>query len=783
MTQQTPFGTQQTQFGTQQPFGSMGTQQVIPLPTTGINQATVIDILNHIKSYGTMPMTVAQRIPNMMFGEAIQRIIYDLENLQPNAQITALQYILSKFSIDQLRYTLQNIGKLIPVSANELRMNSASIANRISGHVSQMQPQNKQVFYEQILKSVLTGSQQGQTVRFMGGFLPFANPFGQTQVPFATTQQQQQMMYKHKQNIDRYQAEIDRDVAEFKKMMDRLSHLLRQEDANRRMGLNTRSVGREINDLVDKLSDLREKIIDNETRRRIVMKREMNIDTVSMGDVQNFLPKIPPRGRGLIEALKALFGVSSSQIPAYGPPMYPPQYPQTAMPQTAMPQTIAPQQSTGFFGSMFNFGRSQPQSQPQLQQPTTGMFGQTIMPQPQLQQPTTGMFGQPMTVQPQQQLQQPTTGMFGQTAMPQTMTTQQQPLGSVRGTLSQQDIMAVQQKNMSINNILTEVRKVIDMPANYINPENFMKWAQELASKVNLQIQDVYDESRMGGIRAIGKGSTYRPRLLQITYRGQNSSNEPTLLVGKGVTFDSGGYNLKPSRSILGMKRDKTGASIALGVICCLAAIRAPCHVVALLPMVENAIGANASKPGDVATLYDGKTIEIVDTDAEGRVILADAIAYGMKALSPRPSEIIDIATLTSGGGLCGEYAPIVGNRKRSLEFIRNISEQQGERMWPMPLTKEYVAKTRKNTIANVKNLSTCDGPVMAGAFLANFIPTNTPWIHIDIGHSKSFFEDSNTPGSDIYLNGFFTLIRYFETQSSLAQQRRTGWNQTRTVF
>jgi len=234
-----------------------------------------------------------------------------------------------------------------------------------------------------------------------------------------------------------------------------------------------------------------------------------------------------------------------------------------------------------------------------------------------------------------------------------------------------------------------------------------------------------------GGLSAVSAGSDREAYLIHLTYRPEGTAREKIALVGKGITFDSGGYNLKPTPGILGMKMDMAGAATVLGVFDILGTLRPDVEVHGYVATCENLVNGHAYKPGDVITAYTGKTIEIDNTDAEGRLVLADALGY---AREQTPDVIIDMATLT---GACmvalGEYTSAVFSNDEQLKarFMAAVDETD-ESFWPMPLDKKLRSQL-DSKIADIKNCGKrYGGAITAALFLKEFVG-DTSWIHLDI--------------------------------------------------
>lgn len=237
----------------------------------------------------------------------------------------------------------------------------------------------------------------------------------------------------------------------------------------------------------------------------------------------------------------------------------------------------------------------------------------------------------------------------------------------------------------------------------------------------------------MGALLSIARGSSQEPRFIHLNYNGGN--NKTVVLIGKGITFDTGGLSLKPSEHMESMKMDMSGAAVVLGVFSVLSVLKPKIHVIGLIPATENMPGPNAIKPGDVVTAMSGKTIEILNTDAEGRVVLADALSYAGKKV-PKASSIIDLATLTGACmvALGEDIAGLFTNDAGLSADLKKSGLLSGEKLWELPLANEYKDKL-KSTVADVKNISgTRYGGAINGAlFLQEFVPEHTPWAHIDI--------------------------------------------------
>lgn len=279
-------------------------------------------------------------------------------------------------------------------------------------------------------------------------------------------------------------------------------------------------------------------------------------------------------------------------------------------------------------------------------------------------------------------------------------------------------------------------RDLQETPANFAKPEDLAKRAEEIAAgndNVTVEILDgdAIRAKGMGGIAAVSQGGPVEPRLIVLRYRGGGSG--PTLgFVGKGVTFDTGGIVLKPGAGMQEMKFDMSGASAVLEATAAIAELGLPVDLITVVPSTENMPSGTAVKPGDVITQYNGKTVEVNNTDAEGRLILADALAYAIELGAER---IVDLATLTGAVliALGSTYAAVISNDDELAGELSAAGEETGELVWRLPLHPEY-AEMMKGTVADLSNLAKKReaGSITAASFLREFVD-DTPWAHVDI--------------------------------------------------
>jgi leucyl aminopeptidase len=289
-------------------------------------------------------------------------------------------------------------------------------------------------------------------------------------------------------------------------------------------------------------------------------------------------------------------------------------------------------------------------------------------------------------------------------------------------------------------------RAIGNEPGNLLYPATLADRARKLAKEARLSIT-VLDEKQLrarkfGGLLAVGGGSPRGPRLIVLHHRGGPKTQPPIALVGKAITFDSGGISIKPAADMEEMIFDKCGGMAVLGAMAGLARLGVKRNVVGVIASAENLPSGTAYRPGDIVTTYDGKHIEIVNTDAEGRVVLADAIAYARKDC--RAAAIVDLATLTGACGVAlGEYAAGFWSSDDTLKAsVLAAAERAGERLWPMPLHQEYSDQI-KSDVALIKNSGgRLGGACTAAAFLKTFAE-DTPWAHLDIAYTAHRKKDT----------------------------------------
>lgn len=279
-------------------------------------------------------------------------------------------------------------------------------------------------------------------------------------------------------------------------------------------------------------------------------------------------------------------------------------------------------------------------------------------------------------------------------------------------------------------------RDLVNEPSTVLTPLEFAKRAKLELQKYGVTVK-IFGENelkkrKMNAILAVGRGSKNKPCMIIASYKPENKTRKKIALVGKGVTYDSGGLSLKPTSGMIDMKADMSGGALVIGVIKAAANLKLPVELIGIIPAVENMPGGNSYKPGDIIISASGKSIEVKDTDAEGRIILADALYF---ASQQKPDEIIDFATLTGACAVAlGEIAAgLFTSYDELAEKLLKAGLKTYERLWRMPFWNDYKSMI-KSEIADVANLGPrWGGAITAGKFLEHFVDEKIPWAHIDI--------------------------------------------------
>ena len=327
-------------------------------------------------------------------------------------------------------------------------------------------------------------------------------------------------------------------------------------------------------------------------------------------------------------------------------------------------------------------------------------------------------------------------------------------------------------------------RDLVNTPPGECTPRDFAGVATEVARRTGLEIHVMDEEEmtaeRLGGILAVARGSAEPPRLVRAEYVPEHADGAPpatVVLVGKGITFDSGGLSIKPAAGMMTMKTDMSGAAAVLATLSACRRLEVAVRVVGYMAMTENMPGGRATKPGDVLRARNGKTIEVLNTDAEGRLVLADALSL---AAELDPDAIVDLATLTGacvvalGSGIAG----VMGNDDRLVDAIGSASRRAGEATWHLPLPEGYRSHI-ESEIADMKNLGTAGqaGALSAGLLLEEFVGT-TPWVHLDIAGPARSDEDKGyrrKGGTGFGVRTLLELLASYEPLGGAVTGRASG--------
>lgn len=307
------------------------------------------------------------------------------------------------------------------------------------------------------------------------------------------------------------------------------------------------------------------------------------------------------------------------------------------------------------------------------------------------------------------------------------------------------------------NNLIEEgqgiflARSLVSEPPNTLYPESYAQEIKKELSKFNLDI-DILNESDMrkkgmGALLGVGQGSEKESRLVVIKWNGGPKNQKPIAFIGKGITFDTGGVSLKPARGMWEMKYDMAGSAAVVGTMRTLAGRKAKVNAIGVVALAENAIGGNAQRPSDIVTSMSGQTIEVLNTDAEGRLVLADALWYTQKMFAPQI--MIDLATLTGAIVVAlgnNQYAGLFSNNEELANNLLNAGNESGDKLWQFPLSEEY-NKMIDSPVADMQNIATIGSgadSITAAQFLQRFVD-NTTWAHLDIAGTAWNKEDTGT--------------------------------------
>lgn len=316
------------------------------------------------------------------------------------------------------------------------------------------------------------------------------------------------------------------------------------------------------------------------------------------------------------------------------------------------------------------------------------------------------------------------------------------------------DVKSSMKKGENILSSVDFAKELSNEPAITLTPKELVSRTKNELSKFGVQVTALnkteLKKRKMNSLLAVAEGSDHSPYLLILKYKPKKKSNKKIVLVGKGVTYDSGGYSIKPSDSMIEMNADMAGASTVIGTIMAAAQLKLPVELIGVIPAVENMISGSAYKPGDIISTSSGKTIEVKNTDAEGRLILADALEYASKL---KPDEILDFATLTGAVVVAlGEFTAGLFTKNDTIaKALTESGEQTFERIWRLPFWDDF-SEGLKSETADTSNLGPrWGGAITAGKFLEKFVDKDIPWAHIDLAgpalkHKfRSYTEKYNT--------------------------------------
>ena len=302
------------------------------------------------------------------------------------------------------------------------------------------------------------------------------------------------------------------------------------------------------------------------------------------------------------------------------------------------------------------------------------------------------------------------------------------------------------ERGSAVGDATSVARRLANEPANRMTPTLVAEAAKELAKEAGVRIE-VLDADRcralgMGSFLSVAQGSHEPPRFVVMRHRGRGGSGYDLGLVGKGITFDSGGISIKPADNMHHMKADMTGAASVIAALAAIGKLGLKVNVIGVAPCTENLPGGGATKPGDVFTAMSGKTVEVINTDAEGRLVLVDGITYAQREGAKR---VVDVATLTGSiaVGLGQHFSGLFGKPDSFVDIVRETATAAGDRMWPMPLTDEYRDEV-KGEVADIRNSTgaRAGGAITAAAFLESAVDEGTEWAHLDIAGTFWFERD-----------------------------------------
>jgi leucyl aminopeptidase len=329
-------------------------------------------------------------------------------------------------------------------------------------------------------------------------------------------------------------------------------------------------------------------------------------------------------------------------------------------------------------------------------------------------------------------------------------------------------VMVALDRGRAVGEAVRVARDLVNQPGGTLTPTAFAGRAEEMADLKGFDVEVLdraaIEAEEMGGLLGVNRGSIQEPRFLKLSWNPAGTSRGTVALIGKGITFDSGGLSLKPSDSMIGMKGDMAGAAAVLATFSALDAVQPPVQVRGYLPLTDNMPGGDATRVGDVLRIRNGTTVEVLNTDAEGRLVLADALAL---ASDDAPDAIVDLATLTGACmvALGTKIAGLMGNHDSFVDQVRAAADAQGEPVWPLPLPAD-IRSSIDSDVADIKNISgkRWGGALVAGVFLQEFVGEGIPWAHLDIAGPADAAEDDGETRKGGTGFGVRTLLHLLST-------------------
>jgi leucyl aminopeptidase len=327
-----------------------------------------------------------------------------------------------------------------------------------------------------------------------------------------------------------------------------------------------------------------------------------------------------------------------------------------------------------------------------------------------------------------------------------------------------QRVQAALERGRAVAEAVCLARDLVNQPGGTLTPTAFATRAEELGALRHFEVEvldrEAIEEEGLGGLLGVNRGSTEEPRFVQLSWNPDRTPRGTVALVGKGITFDSGGLSLKTADGMIGMKGDMAGAAAVLAAFSALETVHPPVRVLGFLPLTDNMPGGDATRVGDVLRIRNGKTVEVLNTDAEGRLVLADALSLASEA---EPDAIVDLATLTGACmvALGMKVAGLMGNHEGFIDQVRAAADAEGEPVWPLPLPED-MRRQIDSEVADMKNVAGArwGGALVAGVFLQEFVADGTPWAHLDIAGPADADEDDGLTRKGGTGFGVRTLLR-----------------------